>query len=117
MSEKNKAILEEANAAVAQGDYEKFLSFCTDDTEWTFVGDKILKGKESVRRWMTAEYIEPPENNVADLIAENHFVTAIGDLTIKDKDGKKSHYTYCDVWQFRDGKMDKLRAFVIEIEE
>ena len=48
MSDKNKAILEEANAAIAQGNYEGFLSFCTDDTEWTFVGDRTLKGKAAV---------------------------------------------------------------------
>mgnify|MGYP002777226085 FL=1 len=42
MSENNKAILEQANAAIAQGNYEGFLSFCTDDTEWTFVGDRFI---------------------------------------------------------------------------
>lgn len=114
MSENNKAILEEANAAIDEGNYEGFLSFCTDDTEWTFVGDKVLKGKEAVRQWMADEYVEPPENKVADLIAEGDFVTAIGELTIKDKDGKATHYSYCDVWRFRDGKMVELRAFVIE---
>jgi uncharacterized protein (TIGR02246 family) len=60
MSDRNKAILEEANAANAKGDYERFLSFCTDDTEWTFVGDRILKGKEAVRQYMAETYIEPP---------------------------------------------------------
>jgi ketosteroid isomerase-like protein len=114
MSEKNKAILEEANAAIAAGDYEKFLSFVADDTEWTFVGDKVLKGAEDVRRWLAAEYLEPPENNVARLIAEGDFLTAVGELTLKDKDGKKVHYSYCDVWRFRDGKMVELKAFVIE---
>ena len=114
MPEKNKAILEEANARIEKGDYEGFLSFCTDDTEWSFVGDKVLKGKEAVRQWMATEYIEPPVNNVADLIAEDDFVTAVGNLTTKDKDGKATHYSYCDVWRFRDGKMVELRAFVIE---
>jgi len=33
MSDKNKAILEAANAAIAHGNYEEFLSFCTDDTQ------------------------------------------------------------------------------------
>ena len=37
-SDSNKAILEQANAAVSQGDYEGFLAHCTDDVEWTFVG-------------------------------------------------------------------------------
>ena len=116
MSENNKAILEKANAAIAEGNYEGFLSFCADDTEWTFVGDKILKGKEAVRQWMATEYVNPPENEVANLIAENDFVAAIGKLTLKDKYGKATHYSYCDVWRFRDGKMVELKAFVIEIE-
>ena len=117
MSEKSKAILEKANAAVAQGDYEKFASFCTEDTEWTFVGDKVLKGKQAVEQWMTAEYIEPPVNNVTDLIAEGDFLTAIGEIKVKNKDGKTNIFSYCDVWQFRDSKMAELRAFVIETKE
>jgi uncharacterized protein len=111
-----KAILEAANAAIAEGNNEGFLSFCTDDTEWTFVGDKTLKGKAAVRQWMLTEYVEPPLNIVANLIAEGDFVTALGDLTLKDEDGKAAHYSYCDVWRFRDGKMVELKAFVVKTE-
>ncbi len=85
MSEKNKAILEEANAAIAEGNNEGFLSFCADDMEWTFVGDKTLKGKEAVRQWMAATYVEPPKFMVANLIAEGDFVTALGDITMKGR--------------------------------
>jgi ketosteroid isomerase-like protein len=114
MSNNNKAILEAANAAIAEGNYEGFLSFCTDDTQWTFVGDKTLKGKAVVRQWMATEYVEPPLNIVTNLIAEGDFVTALGDLTIKDEEGKAAHYSYCDVWCFRGGKMVELKAFVIK---
>lgn len=117
MSEKNKAILEEANAHVSAGDYEKFFDYCTEDTEWNFVGNKVLKGKEAAREWMLGEYTEPPVNNVADLIAEGDFLTAVGDISVKEKDGKINHYSYCDVWKFRGDKLDKLKAFVIEIDE
>jgi uncharacterized protein len=116
MLERNKTILEEANAAVAEGNYERFLSFCTDDTQWTFVGDKTLQGKEAVRQWMTTAYLEPPKNKVTDLIAEGDFVTAIGDITTKDEDGNESHASYCDVWRFRGGMMAELKAFVINTE-
>ena len=116
MSENNKAILEAANAANAAGNYEGFLSFCTDDTQWTFVGDKTLNGKEAVRQYMAETYIEPPKFTVTNLIAEGDFVTALGDITIKDEDGKAAHYSYCDVWRFRSGKMVELRAFAIPTE-
>ena len=114
MSENNKAILEAANAAIAKGNYEGFLSFCADDTEWTFVGDRTLNGKEAVRQWMATTYIEPPTFRVAHFIAEGDFVTALGDITMKDEDGKAADYSYCDIWRFRDGKIVELRAFVIK---
>lgn len=114
MSANNKAVLESANAAVTSGDNEGFLSFCTDDTLWTFVGERTLRGKEAVRQWMTATYKQPPKLKVDHLIAEGDFVTALGEVTTTDADGKATRYAYCDVWRFRDGKMAELRAFVIE---
>ena len=117
MSEKNKAILKQANAAVVKGDYEGFLSHCTDDVKWIFVGDKTLKGKEAVRQYMKSTYIEPPKFVVDQLIAEGDFVTAIGDIDITDETGKMVHSAYCDVWRVRDGMLAELRAFVVEIKE
>src|SRR3990170_1518783 len=105
MSKDNKAILERANAAITHGDNEGFLAFCTDDTEWTFVGEKTLRGKEAVRQWMATTYREPPKFVVAHLIAEGDFVTALGNIAMKDEDGGEANYSYCDVWRFRDGKM------------
>lgn len=116
MIENNKDILIKANAAITKGDHEGFLSFCTDDTVWTFVGEETLKGKEAVRQYMSKAYIEPPKFQVDHLIGESDFVTAIGKISMKDKDGKTTHYSYCDVWQFRGHKMDKLKAFVIKAE-
>lgn len=114
MSKNNKAILTEANSAITQGDNEKFLSFCTDDTTWNFVGDKVLYGKEAVREWMATTYKVPPKFKVSNLIAEGDFLTALGNITMKDDQGKDADYAYCDVWRFREGKMVELTAFVIK---
>ncbi|RNI21810.1 nuclear transport factor 2 family protein [Rufibacter latericius] len=115
MVEDNKAILIKANEAITKGDNEGFLSFCTDDTEWTFVGEQILRGKEAVRQYMATAYVEPPKFMVETLIAESDFVTVLGTISLKDGDGKMADYSYCDVWRFRDGKMAELKAFVIKI--
>lgn len=114
MPEENKATLQKANAAIAAGDTEAFLAYCSDDTEWTMVGDRVVRGKDAVRQYLTAVYAKPPRFSVADLIAEDDLVTAVGEITITDRDGKETDYSYCDVWRFRDGKMVELRAFVIE---
>jgi uncharacterized protein len=110
----NKTILLEGNAAIAEGNHEGFLMHCTDDTEWKFIGEQTLKGKEAVRQWMATTYLEPPKVTVDNLIAEGDYLTAVGEVTMKDKAGKETTYAYCDVWQFRDGKIISLRAFVIE---
>jgi len=114
MIENNKAILERATAAITNGDNEGFLSFCTEDTEWTFVGDQTLQGKEAVRQWMTTTYAQPPKFTVENLIAEGDFVTALGKIRMSDEDGKAAEYAYCDVWRFRSGKIVALNAFVIK---
>src|SRR5690606_22886891 len=111
----NKEVLIAANKAVTNGNYEEFLSFCSEDTRWTFTGDISLNGKEAVRQWMKENYIEPPVFNVDYFIAENDFVTAIGKITISDAQGQKTAYEYCDVWRFSDGKMVELKAYVIEV--
>jgi ketosteroid isomerase-like protein len=113
MSEQNKTILTQANAAISQGDTEGFLSFCTEDIEWATVGDETLTGKETVRRWMAAEYVEPPQFTVTALIAEGDTVVALGSIEVKNQDGELIPHSYCDVWRFRDGKMAELKAFVI----
>jgi ketosteroid isomerase-like protein len=115
MSEKNKAILQQANAAVVAGDYERFLSHCTDDVVWTFVGEQTLNGKAAVRRYIEATYVEPPRFAVERMIAEGEFVMAMGDISLKDEAGNVVHYKYCDVWRIEGGKLAALKAFVVEI--
>ena len=115
MIEINKATLEKANAAITKGNHEEFLQYLTDDTHWTFVGDRILEGKEAVRQYIAKAYIEPPIFDVKNLIAENDFVTAVGNIRLKNQNGKTTGYSYCDVWRFREGKMAELTAFVVEI--
>ena len=114
VSKANKDILERANAAIAEGDFEGFLELCTENTEWTFEGDRTLKGKAAVRQWMATAYKEPPKFNVHRMIAEGDFVVAVGEITLKDDEGKPIQYSYSDVWRFSEGKMAELHAFVVE---
>ena len=113
MSQTNKEILEKANAAITQRDFEGFLALCTEDTVWTFEGDRTLKGKAAVREWMKVTYQEPPRFQVHRMIAEDDFVAALGEITLPDAAGKAVRHSYCDVWRFREGKMAELRAFVV----
>lgn len=109
-----KMVLEEANQAITRGDFEGFLKFCTDDTEWTFVGDRTLRGKEDVLQYMKTAYKVIPTFSIHHMIAEGDLLTAIGEITLTDEHGKATHYRVCDVWRFQDGKMAELQAYVVE---
>ncbi|AUD06054.1 nuclear transport factor 2 family protein [Spirosoma pollinicola] len=95
--EDNRAILNAGNAAISNANYEGFLVRCTEDTEWVFVGDQTLHGKEAVRQWMAESYLEPPQNEVDALIAERNFLIATGSISVKNKAGKTTKSSYCDV--------------------
>lgn len=70
-------------------DIEGFLSFCTEDAEWNFVGEKILAGKPAIREYIAQTYGKPPKFDISDLIAENDFVTALGQITITGRRNSK----------------------------
>lgn len=114
MSKANKETLRKANLAVSRGDHDGFLSHCTDNTRWTFVGERTLDGKDAVRQYMAEAYEEPPQFDVQHMIAEGDFLTVTGEIALKDKQGKVKHYSYCDVWRFEGGKMAELHAYVVE---
>lgn len=116
MSANNKEIVEKVNASFAEGGVEGFLSHCADDVVWTMVGNKSTIGKQAIREWMASMDMEPPKFTVDNIIAEGDFVTAYGDLTLKEKDGKTVPYAYCDIYRFRDGKIAELNSFVIKTE-
>ena len=116
MSATNKEIVEQVNASFAEGGVEGFLSHCADDVVWTIVGSKTTKGKNAIREWMASMNVEPPKFTVDNIIAEGDFVTANGDMTLKDKDGKTVPYAYCDIYRFRDGKIVELNSFVVKTE-
>ncbi|MDH6252398.1 ketosteroid isomerase-like protein [Chryseobacterium sp. H1D6B] len=110
----NTTILHTANEFVSKGDYESFLAYCTSDTKWVFVGERILNGKEEVRAYMKEFYKEPPVFSVEKAIEEGNFVMVTGEIRLKSKEGKYEYFDYCDIWRFENGKIAELKAFVIE---
>lgn len=114
MSEAHKRTLEELNAAIRALDFDRALTLCTDDTRWTFEGDKVLEGREAVRQWMIDEYREPPDFEVEHVVAEGEFLVAIGTIMVKDEAGLPTRHRYSDVWRFRSGRLAELHAFVVK---
>ena len=116
MSAKTKEIVEKVNASFAEGGVEGFLSHCADDVVWTIVGQKTTRGKNAIHEWMASMDMEPPKFTVDNIIGDGDFVTAYGDMTMKEKDGKTVPYAYCDIYRFREGKIAELNSFIVKTE-
>src|SRR5690606_24987768 len=113
----NKALLKKANDALQKGDIRTCLSFCTDDTEWVFVGEKTLKGKEAVKQYLEESYTETTKFKIERMIEEDEFVMQVGEISFENKDGEVESYLASDIWRFENGKMAELKAFVIRDEK
>lgn len=110
----NREILEKANRAFSKGDYEECLTYCTEDTKWTYVGDRTLDGKDKVREYLSAAH-EESTFRIERYVEEGENLVAIGLIKLRDKDGKVTTSPFCDVWKFRNGKMTQLiRSFASE---
>ena len=113
MSAKNKATVEDVNDAMRRNDVEGFLARCTEDFEWTMVGEPAIRGKQAVREFMQQGPPEPPVFTVDTLVAEGDVVVATGEMTMQNEAGIDVGYAYCDVWRFRGEQLAALSAFVI----
>lgn len=111
----NKIILENANKAIIAGEHEIFLNYLSDDATWNFVGDRVISGKKQISLYINEKYTKPPRFDVEKMIAEGDHVTAFGRISLLNESNKWTEYHYCDIWSFRDGKMDELKAFVIPL--
>ena len=72
-----------------EGDNEGFLAFCTNDTTWTFVGEKTLSGKDAVREWMKESYKEPPRFTVINMIADGVLLLHLDPYKSRMKKGRR----------------------------
>ena len=110
----HKRILEQVNNAFAKNDIDGFLDLCTENIEWTMVGDTIVTGKKAIREWMKSMDPGTPAIKVDQVVAEGDVAVAIGSFRMKDKDGRPASFEYCDVYRFQGDRIAALKAFVIK---
>jgi ketosteroid isomerase-like protein len=115
MSETNREIVEKVNAAFSENKPEIFLDRCTDDVEWTIVGDQTLTGKSGIREFMSSMGDAPPPKFTVDEIVEgDDSVACYGEMTMPDENGNDTAYSFCDVYRFNGGKITTLRSFCVK---
>lgn len=117
MSEKNKEIVKQVDAAFSAGKVEGFLEHCAEDVKWTMIGDKDVVGKDGIRQFITSmEGMEPPKITNRGIIAEGDSVAAHGEMTMQDENGNVVPYAYCEIYRFQANKIVELNSYSIKTE-
>jgi len=116
MSAKNKELIQKINKAFSKGDIGFVLAHLTEDVKWNIVGLPVINGKDDFLNAMKMmEYAVRgfPDSTVKKIIAEGNYVVV--ESTGNIKSGIPYNPSYCDVYRLKDGKIQELSTYVVDI--
>jgi ketosteroid isomerase-like protein len=113
MSE-NKNTVNKYMEGFNESDHEKILSCLTDDVIWDMPGFFHLEGKEQFDGEIENDaFTGKPVITIARLVEEGNIVMAEGAVQAKMKNGGLLDAVFCDVFHFRQGKIEKLTSYLM----
>jgi ketosteroid isomerase-like protein len=111
----NKTVVERYMEGFRRSDHERILSCLTDDVEWEIPGAFHIRGKEAFDQHIeNADFVGSPAITVTRLTEEDDVVVAEGSVRTQRKDGVLLRLAFCDVFEMRDGKIQKLISYLVE---
>jgi len=117
MSTTNKEIIQKVNDAFNRNDMQTFLAYCTEDIQWNMIGNSSTKGKDAILKMMTEMPGDSPDIIIEEILTEENKAACTGTFTMTKSSGESSRYSFCDVYQFADGKIQVLDSYVVEIKQ
>lgn len=118
-TERNKQLMEEAFAELAQGNRGPFRDLLADDVTWTLIGSTPWSGSYAGRRAVLEELFGPLFEQFADRYT-NSPVRILGDGDhvvvecrgrVTTRAGRRYDNTYCYVCRMRDGQVRELTEY------
>ncbi len=119
MNSPKEEFLRQFNNAFLKNDIAFILNSLTNDVHWEMVGDRTFKNKEEVK----ASFEEMNGNegltslDIDTIITHGKSAAVSGTMKMKNKDGKETTYSFCDVYGFsgfKNPKIKKLTAYIIK---
>jgi hypothetical protein len=113
MEMSNKKICEE----FSKGNFELIYNYLAEDIRLNIIGDKILKGKQTVTEFCnhTAAHFSElaTDFRINNVIADNNCVAIDGTAHFINKDNKSTYISSCDVYRFQDEKLQEITSYCI----
>jgi uncharacterized protein len=115
---RNKQTVEQYMEGFRRSDHAAVLACLHDDVEWLIPGMFQVKGKEAFDKEIENDaFVGSPAITVTRLTEENDVVVAEGSVRSARKDGGMLNVVFCDVFEMRDGKIQRLISYLMEVKE
>jgi ketosteroid isomerase-like protein len=111
----NKLTIERYIDGFNKSDHAQVLSCLTDDVVWDMPGFFHHVGKEAFDKEIENDAFEgKPAIVITRMTEENDVVVAEGTVQTKLKGGPVKHMVFCDVFEMRSEKIQKLIGYIAE---
>lgn len=115
MSE-NKKMVEKYIDGFNKSDHKQILSCLTENVEWILPGVFHHIGKVAFDKEIENSAFEgKPVITVTRAIEEDNIVITEGTVRAKKKDAQYINLVFCDVFEMRDGLINKPTSYLMEI--
>jgi len=112
----NKKIVEKYMDGFNKSDHKQILSCLTDDIEWKMPGVFHLFGKDEFDKEIENDaFVGRPNIVVTRIVEEDNVVIAEGTVSAKKKNGGVLNAVFCDVFEMKSSKINKLTSYLMEI--
>lgn len=112
----NKKKVEKYMDGFNKSDHKQILSCLTEDVEWILPGIFHHIGKDAFDKEIENPAFEgKPVIVVTRAIEENNVVITEGTVRAKKKDSEYINLVFCDVFEMKDGLINKLTSYLMEI--
>jgi ketosteroid isomerase-like protein len=112
----NKKMVEKYMDGFNKSDHKQILSCLTEDIEWILPGIFHHIGKDAFDKEIENPAFEgKPIIVVTRAIEENNIVITEGTVRAKKNDAEYINLVFCDVFEMKDGLINKLTSYLMEI--
>jgi uncharacterized protein len=109
----NNQILIKISEEFAKGNLEFTTTYLADDIKWNILGENAIVGKEAVLEVSKMLQLESfPDITIKNIVADGNCVVIESTGKAKTKSGKPYNQTYCDVFHFRNEKIQEITTYL-----
>ncbi|MGY5851449.1 nuclear transport factor 2 family protein [Salegentibacter sp. F14] len=114
-----EVFIRDFNEAFLKNDMDFIFNNMSEDIEWNFVGEKVIKGKEAVKEFMKPmRKVETLELELLEIITHGRTAAANGRMKIKEASGKIKNFGFADFYVLngmKSPKVKKLTSYVVAL--